>query len=228
MARVADHLSITELEERFRTAKDPILARHAQVIWLLAQGHTTAQVSAVTSFGPRWIAQLLVRYNAEGVPALGDLRQRNGRAPSVLKPDLLERLRVRLADQPPDGGLWTRCRCRFLADPRRARPIRTGRHEPRPATAVQPQPPSAFSVRHSGPSPNAVPPGPGVSLPADALVVRSAGKYHAITLHCYGTNLSNWPMKLSNVKIDCFRNSRVTPPSMSTSHSRFRSPSESM
>src|SRR4051812_19684779 len=40
MARVAEHLSIAELEERFRTAKDPILARHVQVIWLLAQGHT--------------------------------------------------------------------------------------------------------------------------------------------------------------------------------------------
>ncbi len=38
MARVAGHLSIAELEERFRSAKDPILARHAQVIWLLAQG----------------------------------------------------------------------------------------------------------------------------------------------------------------------------------------------
>src|SRR3954467_13384522 len=107
MAQVAAHLSIAELEERFRTAKDPILARHAQVIWLLAQGHTTAQVSAVTSFGPRWIAQLLARYNAEGAPALGDLRQRNGRDASLLKPDLLERLRVRLADPPPDGGLWT-------------------------------------------------------------------------------------------------------------------------
>src|SRR6478672_7936172 len=107
MAQVAEHLSIAALEQRFRTAQDPILARHAQVIWLLAQGHTTAQVSAVTSFGPRWIAQLLARYNAEGVPALGDLRRHNGRAPSVLKPDLLEQLRMRLADPPPDGGLWT-------------------------------------------------------------------------------------------------------------------------
>ena len=107
MARVADHLSIAELEERFRSARDPILARHAQVIWLLAQGHTTAQVSSVTSFVPRWIDQLLARYNAEGFAALGDLRRNNGRAPSLLKPDLLERLRVRLADPPPDGGLWT-------------------------------------------------------------------------------------------------------------------------
>ena len=55
MARVAEHLSIAELEERFRTAKDPILARHVQVIWLLAQGHTSAEVSTVTSFVPRWI-----------------------------------------------------------------------------------------------------------------------------------------------------------------------------
>src|SRR4051812_20724859 len=114
MAQVAAHLSITEVEERFRTAKDPILARHAQVIWLLAQGHTTAQVSAETSFGPRWIAQLLARYNAEGAPALGDLRQRNGRAASVLKPDLLERLRrapgrsaarCRAVDEPESGAV---------------------------------------------------------------------------------------------------------------------------
>ena len=107
MARVAEHLGISELEERFRTAKDPILARHVQVIWLLAQGHTTAEVSAVTSFVPRWIEQLLARYNAEGFAALGDLRRHNGRAPALLKPDVLERLRVRLADPPPDGGLWT-------------------------------------------------------------------------------------------------------------------------
>ena len=66
MARVADHLSISELEERFRSAKDPILARHIQVIWLLAQGRTSADVSAVTRFVPRWIEQLLARYNAEG------------------------------------------------------------------------------------------------------------------------------------------------------------------
>src|SRR4051812_3541628 len=101
MARVAEHLSIAELEERFRTAKDPILARHVQVIWLLAQGHTSAEVSTVTSFVPRWIEPLRARYNAEGFAALGDLRRHNGRAPSLLKPDLLERLRVRLADPPP-------------------------------------------------------------------------------------------------------------------------------
>ena len=107
MARVADHLSVEDLEARFRSAQDPTATRHVQVIWLLARGHTIADVAAVTSFVPRWIEQLLARYNAHGPEALGDLRRRNGSAPSVLRPELLARLPERLATPPSDGGLWT-------------------------------------------------------------------------------------------------------------------------
>src|SRR5215210_2001850 len=107
MARVADHLSVDDLEARLRSAQDPTATRHFQVIWLLARGHTIADVAAVTSFGPRWIEQLLARYNAHGPEALGDLRRRNGSAPSVLRPELLARLPERLATPPSDGGLWT-------------------------------------------------------------------------------------------------------------------------
>ena len=92
MARVADHLSGEDLEARLRSAQDPTATRHVQVIWLLARGHTIADVAAVTSFGPRWIEPLLARYNAHGPEALGDLRRRNGSAPSVLRPELLARL----------------------------------------------------------------------------------------------------------------------------------------
>ena len=107
MARVAGHLSVDELEARLRSARDPTATRHFQVIWLLARGHTIADVAAVTSFGRRWIEQLLARYNAHGPEALGDLRRRNGGVPSVLRPALLERLRARLTQPPPDGGLWS-------------------------------------------------------------------------------------------------------------------------
>ena len=107
MARVAGHLSVEDLEAGFRSARDPTAMRHFQVIWLLARGHTIADVAAVTSFVPRWIEQLLARYNAHGPEALGDLRRRNGGVPSVLRPALLERLRARLEAPPPDGGLWS-------------------------------------------------------------------------------------------------------------------------
>ena len=66
MARVAGHLSVEDLEAEFRSARDPTAMRHFQVIWLLARGHTIADVAAVTSFGRRWIEQLLARYTRTG------------------------------------------------------------------------------------------------------------------------------------------------------------------
>src|ERR1035437_6531805 len=69
MAHVADHLSIEELAERYRKCADACAGRHYQTIWLLAQGHTVAEVSALTSFVPRWIEELLARYNALGPSA---------------------------------------------------------------------------------------------------------------------------------------------------------------
>jgi transposase len=81
------------------------MSRHFQVIWLLARGHTVSQVSETTAYGERWIEQVLARYNAEGPEALGDLRRRNGASATILKPDLLAKLRLRLDEPPPDGGL---------------------------------------------------------------------------------------------------------------------------
>jgi hypothetical protein len=82
------------------------LLRGISRCWLLARGHTVSQVSATTAFGERWIEQLLARYNAEGVDALGDLRRRNGASATILKPELLAKLRGRLGEPPPDGGLY--------------------------------------------------------------------------------------------------------------------------
>ena len=107
MAHVENHLSIEDLAARYRACEDACAARHYQTIWLLAQGHTVPTVSAMTSFVPRWIEELLARYNALGETALGDLRRHNGMRPSVLKRDLLEKLKIRLQEPPPDGGVWS-------------------------------------------------------------------------------------------------------------------------
>src|SRR3954452_18534390 len=107
MEEVVTHLSVAELEARFRAASDARSTRHLQAIWLLAKGHRTAEVAATTAFGVRWVEKLRARYNAEGPEALGDLRRHNGRGRTVLTPALLDGLRLRLAEPPPDGGLWT-------------------------------------------------------------------------------------------------------------------------
>src|SRR3954464_10101777 len=107
VAEVAGHLSVAELGERFRVAADTRSARHVQAIWLLAKGHEVAEVAATTAFGVRWVEKLLARYNAGGPDALGDLRRRNGTRATILTPELLDKLRLRLAGPPADGGLWT-------------------------------------------------------------------------------------------------------------------------
>lgn len=46
MAQVAEHLSVAELQACYRGSKEGTLARHYQVIWLLAQGRTVAEKKA--------------------------------------------------------------------------------------------------------------------------------------------------------------------------------------
>jgi Homeodomain-like domain len=68
---------LTQLEARYRAARDVTEARHYQAIGLLAQGRTVAEVAAVLGFVPRWAEQLARRSNAQGPAALGDQRRQN-------------------------------------------------------------------------------------------------------------------------------------------------------
>jgi hypothetical protein len=105
MTMIAWHLSIEALRERSVSSLNAREARHFQTIGLLAKEHSVGKVVETTSFGRRWIDQLIARYNAGGPESLGDLRRRNGSAATVLKPELLAKLRHRLKDLPDDGGL---------------------------------------------------------------------------------------------------------------------------
>ena len=117
MVRVVAHLSVSELEARYAASEEVTSARHFQTIFLLAKGHSTREVAEITSFGLRWVEQLLERYNALGPAALGDLRRDNGSVATVLKPELLGRLPERLNAPPADGGVWTSGKVtRWMAD----------------------------------------------------------------------------------------------------------------
>jgi transposase len=107
MAEVADHLSVAQLQAGYRTSEDAKLARHYQVIWLLAQGRSCAEAAQLTSFARRWVEQLLARYNAFGPSSLGDRRRGNGARPTILTPAVLDMLKERLKTSPDDGGVWT-------------------------------------------------------------------------------------------------------------------------
>ena len=107
MVQVAGYLSVAELQAGYRGSRDAMLARHFQVIWLLAQGHSVAETARLTGFVRRWVEELVVRYNRFGPSSLGDRRRGNGARPRILTPEVLAMLRERVQTPPDDGGVWT-------------------------------------------------------------------------------------------------------------------------
>lgn len=100
------HLSLNELETRYRQAKDAIQRTHYQVIWLLTQGKTTAEVAEVTGYSKSWIYEIVRSYNHLGPEMLGDQRRHNQGNQPLLNEVQQAQLWQALQETPPAGGLW--------------------------------------------------------------------------------------------------------------------------
>ncbi len=103
---ISPHLSLDELETRYRQAKAPIERSHYQIIWLLAQGRPTQEVAAVTGYSRNWIYELVWGYNRIGPESLGDGRHQNPGAEPLLTDVQQALLWQALQGPAPDGGLW--------------------------------------------------------------------------------------------------------------------------
>ena len=107
MTAIASHLNRAELEARYETAADPVAKSHFHAIWLLSLHYEIEDVAEILSFSPRWVRQLVKRYNVDGPDSLGDRRAGNGTAPVILTHAALTSLKERLETPPDGGGLWT-------------------------------------------------------------------------------------------------------------------------
>ncbi|HEV8189951.1 MAG TPA: helix-turn-helix domain-containing protein [Ktedonobacterales bacterium] len=102
------HLSVEDLERRYRAAKEPNERTWWQILWLLAQGHTATEVSGVIGYRAYWIGQIAKRYNAEGPEGMQNRRHtRSYRPPPVLSPAVQEELRGILAEARARHEPWT-------------------------------------------------------------------------------------------------------------------------
>src|SRR5258708_32241171 len=81
---LATHLSVDELEQRYRAAHEPHERTWWQILWLLARGQLAKDIAQSTGDTASWIGQIAKRYNAEG-PAGMVNRQRttSWRAPRL-------------------------------------------------------------------------------------------------------------------------------------------------
>src|SRR5215203_4139787 len=107
--KLEPHLDSEELENRYRKARDPVERSHYQIVWLISEGKTTAEVMEATAYSRGWIQQLARRYTADGPEALGDRRHRNpgARERALLTAEQREELAEALRKPPEAGGCGT-------------------------------------------------------------------------------------------------------------------------
>ena len=102
------HLSVAELERRYRRAHDPNERTWWQILWLLSQGHTAVDVARVTGYSAYWIGQIAKRYNTQGPQGMQNRRHTSSyRTPPALSPALQEELRQVLAQAAQRNDPWT-------------------------------------------------------------------------------------------------------------------------
>lgn len=106
------HLTLAELEQRYRRARDPVARSQWQIVWLLSNGTSTAEVARVSGYSVNWVREIARRYREDGPTGIGDRRHGNPGAAPLLDAGQQEQLRVALGRPAPHGDLWT---CRRVA-----------------------------------------------------------------------------------------------------------------
>ncbi len=81
------HLTIEELEGRYRSAKDSVERSRWRFLWLLARGLTATLVVSITGYSAYWIGRIAQRYNQHGPAGVKDLRHQTRPSMPLLSGD---------------------------------------------------------------------------------------------------------------------------------------------
>jgi hypothetical protein len=101
--RIPAHLTLDELEQRYRRTKDPVARSQWQILWLLSSGTSTAEVARVTRYSANWVREIARRYREDGPTGIGDRRHGNPGATPLLVWPQQEALR---GLERPGPGRW--------------------------------------------------------------------------------------------------------------------------
>jgi hypothetical protein len=102
------HVTVDDLERRYRAAKEPHERSWWQILWLLAQGRTATELASVTGYSAYWIGQLARRYNEQGPAGMHNRQHTTSRrAAPLLSPALQEELQQALAGPAPEDDRWS-------------------------------------------------------------------------------------------------------------------------
>ena len=118
------YLSVDELEQRYRTAKEPNERTWWQILWLLAQGRTATELAAVIGYRAYWIGQIAKRYNEQGPEGMHNRRHTTSYRPApVLSAEQLEDLHAAFSEAAAQHQHWTGTEVATWMSQRLGRPV---------------------------------------------------------------------------------------------------------
>jgi transposase len=102
------HLTIEDLEGRYRSTKDPVERSRWHFLWLLARGLTAKLVASITGYSAYWIGRIAWRYNEHGPAGVVDLRhQSRPSVPLLTASQQDELVAAQAGGSAPDGDRWS-------------------------------------------------------------------------------------------------------------------------
>ncbi len=105
--KIEAHQSLEAIEKRYRSSQGGIERSQWPVIWLLASGHKSEAVAAVTGYSLDWIRKLAQRYNAQGTGGMGDQRHGNRGRTLSLSVYQQKQLKHILKEAAERGEVWS-------------------------------------------------------------------------------------------------------------------------
>ena len=109
---VASHLSVGELETRYRQSKQITARNHSHIIWLMSPGRRMPEVAGIVGYNVERVRQIVRKSNAEGPASLKDKRAGRRGRPRLLPPeaeaDLQKEVEAALAAGNPIRGFKSR------------------------------------------------------------------------------------------------------------------------
>jgi transposase len=102
------HLTIEELEGRYRSTKDPVERSRWHFLWLLARGLTATVIASISGYSAYWIGRIARRYNQHGPAGVKDLRHQSRPSTPLLSGSQQDELVAALAaGGAPEGERWS-------------------------------------------------------------------------------------------------------------------------
>ena len=101
------HLTIVELEGRYRSTRDQVERSRWHFLWRLARGLTAKAIASITWYSAYWIGRIARRYNQHGPDGVKDGRRQSRPSAALLSGAQQDELVAALAmGSAPEGDRW--------------------------------------------------------------------------------------------------------------------------